>query len=473
MVNEYTFPAGVYVTPKGKSTNSGSPSSPLDLATALTKAKSPVKPGQTVWVRSGLYQGHFISTLEGTADLPIIVRAYPGERASVAGSISADSGGAVWFWGLEVYNPSTQRKSMQTGSAPTDIPIHDGIGCVVPSCKFINMAVHDALGNGFGLWMKPANVEVYGCLSYYNGWQAPDRAHGHGYYGQSADPRHISQNFIFLNYENGLQLYGSDNARIDHYLIEQNSFWSAGMLVLNGGVNVSIAAGGAPATDNTFFSNLVYHPMKQAYSLAIGKSSGGPLPMGLLDVRANYLAGKIQVANWQSIRFTNNTVLSNVQLVNLIENAIANPTIVWDSNVYTADADTYSFKYSGTVMDNKQWQAKGFDRNSTFTVASAWAGVRVFIQANAYEPGRGHITVFNWDHKSNVTVDLTGVVEVGQSFDVRNANDFFGPSVLTGVYNGPVTLPLTGLTMAQPVGQPAPPAPTAPEFAAYVVLPRV
>jgi len=466
-----SFPAGVYVSPRGRSTNSGSPTSPVDLATALNKSTSPAKPGQVVWVRSGVYQGNFVSTLEGTVDQPITVRAYPGERASISGSISADSGGAVWFWGLEVFNPATQRVSNQPGSAPTDLPIRDGVGCLAPDCKFINMVVHDALGNGFGLWMKPKNVEVSGCLSYYNGWKGPDRAHGHGYYGQSAEARRICQNLFFLNYENGLQLYGSDQARIDNYLIERNTFWSAGMLVPNGGSNVSIAAGGAPANNDTFFSNMVYHPLRQAYSLAIGKSSGSPLPMGRLDVRANYLAGRIQIANWKDITFQNNTVLAQVQIVNLIETAVASPSIAWDNNTYTADSATYSFKYSGTILDNKQWQAKGFDQHSNFTTATAWAGTRIFVEANLYEPGRGHVVVYNWEHKPSLTVDLTGLLEQGQAFEVRNANDFFGPPVLVGTYSSPITLPLTGLTVAKPFGIDAP-APTVPEFAAFVVLPR-
>ena len=466
-----SFPAGVYVSPKGKSTNSGSPGSPLDLATALNKATSPVRPGQIVWVRSGVYTGNFISSLEGTVSQPITVRAYPGERASISGSISANSGGAVWFWGLEVFNPSTQRTSSQSGSAPTDIPIHDGVGCLVPDCKFINMVVHDAMGNGFGLWMQPTNVEVYGCLSYYNGWKGPDRAHGHGYYGQAAEARRISQNLFFLNYENGLQLYGSDSARIDNYMIECNTFWSAGMLVPNGGSNVSIAAGGAPANNDIFFGNMVYHLLRNAYSLAIGKSSGGPLPMGKLDIRANYLAGRIQIANWKEIAFQNNTVLAQVQIVNLIENAIWTPAIAWDNNLYTADSSTYSFKYNGTMLDNTGWKAKGFDAHSTFNTAVTWKGSRIFVEANTYEPGRGHIVVFNWDLKPSVTVDLTGLLEVGQSFEVRNANDFFGQPVLTGTYNGPVTLPTTGLTVAKPYGIDTPVA-TGPEFAAYVVLPR-
>lgn len=472
MSADSSFPSGIYASPKGKPTNSGSPSSPLDLATALNKAKCPVKPGQVVWVRAGLYPGNFCSTLEGTVDSPITVRAFPGERASIAGSLSADQGGAVWFWGLEVYNPSTQRVSTQPGSAPTDIPIKDGIGCLVPHCKFINMAVHDALGNGFGLWMKAKNVEVSGCLSYYNGWTAPDRAHGHGYYGQSGEARTISQNLVFLNYENGLQLYGSDAATINDYQIERNSFWSAGMLVPKGGSNVSIAAGGAPATNNVFFSNSVYHPLRHAYSLGIGKCSGSPLKMGKLTLRNNYLAGKIQIANWEEINFQNNTTLSSVHLVNLTNTAVPTPVNVWDQNSYVADSATYSFKLNGTILDNKQWQSRGFDQRSTFTILPTWTGTRIFVEANSYEPGRGHVIVYNWDKKPTVTVDLTGLLSPGQAFEVRHAQDFFGCPVITGVYNEPVVLPMTDLPIAKPYGLGVP-LPTWPEFAAFVVIPRL
>jgi hypothetical protein len=101
------------------------------------------------------------------------------------------------------------------------------------------------------------------------------------------------------------------------------------------------------------------------------------------------------------------------------------------------------------------------------------AGTFVYVRPNAYEPGRANITVFNWDHSPTVALDVGGVLTVGAPFEVRNAQDFFATPVLSGVYSGgTLTLPMTGLTVAAPIGGAIAPTPTGPEFNVFVVLTR-
>jgi hypothetical protein len=96
----------------------------------------------------------------------------------------------------------------------------------------------------------------------------------------------------------------------------------------------------------------------------------------------------------------------------------------------------------------------------------------VYVRPNAYEPGRLNITVYNWERQATVDVDVSGLLAVGASYEVRNAQDFFAPPVLSGVYGGgTLALPMTGLSVAAPIGGTAPPA-TGPEFNAFVVLTR-
>src|SRR2546422_8664311 len=73
---------GYYVTPGGSASSSGGASSPWDLATALSGGGGRVQPGDTIWLGAGTYQGAFTSTLTGSAGSPIVVRQYPGERAT-------------------------------------------------------------------------------------------------------------------------------------------------------------------------------------------------------------------------------------------------------------------------------------------------------------------------------------------------------------------------------------------------------
>jgi hypothetical protein len=98
------------------------------------------------------------------------------------------------------------------------------------------------------------------------------------------------------------------------------------------------------------------------------------------------------------------------------------------------------------------------------------SGAHVVVRPNLYEPGRGTIVVFGWDLASGVSADVASVLAVGSTYEVRNAQDFFGPAIASGTYfGGSIPLPMTGLSVAAPVGWPAPP-PTGPEFNVFVLL---
>ena len=96
--------AEFFVSPGGSGSNSGAAASPWDLATALSHP-AVVKPGDTIWLRGGTYRGTFTSRLTGTSANPILVRQYPGERATIDGGDSGGngilviSGSYTWYWG--------------------------------------------------------------------------------------------------------------------------------------------------------------------------------------------------------------------------------------------------------------------------------------------------------------------------------------------------------------------------------------
>ncbi|MBX9602060.1 MAG: hypothetical protein K2X35_13680, partial [Bryobacteraceae bacterium] len=71
-----------FVSPEGYPHGDGSWHRPWDLATAL---RSRIEPGDTLWVRAGIYRGRFISRLHGTADRPIVIRNFQNERAVIDG----------------------------------------------------------------------------------------------------------------------------------------------------------------------------------------------------------------------------------------------------------------------------------------------------------------------------------------------------------------------------------------------------
>ncbi len=63
-------------------------------------------------------------------------------------------------------------------------------------------------------------------------------------------------------------------------------------------------------------------------------------------------------------------------------------------------------------------------------------GQRIFLRPNQYEPGRANITIYNWDLKPAVEVDLSAILAPGDRFEIRNVQDFFGEPVVSGTYEG-------------------------------------
>jgi hypothetical protein len=116
----------------------------------------------------------------------------------------------------------------------------------------------------------------------------------------------------------------------------------------------------------------------------------------------------------------------------------------------------------------------GFDKSSSWT-SNYPTGVKVFVRANRYEPGRGHVIVYNWDNKPAVEADVSSILAKGAAYEVRDAQNYFGKPVLEGTYDGkPLAMPMNLTEVAQPVGD----VPhlkgrfkhTAPEFAVFVVM---
>src|SRR5690242_13131409 len=76
-----------HVSAGGSPGGDGSSGRPWDLATALDADKRIVHPGDTVWLHGGTYSGAFVTCLSGTATDQIVFRQFPGERATIDGTL--------------------------------------------------------------------------------------------------------------------------------------------------------------------------------------------------------------------------------------------------------------------------------------------------------------------------------------------------------------------------------------------------
>ncbi len=426
----------LYVAPDGRATNSGSETSPLDLATALS-ATSPARPGDTIWLRDGIYRGVFTSYLTGTQEAPITVRQYPGERATIdSAPLAQDAltlfGAWTRYWGFEIMSSDPRRVSAFSGT-PSDIFRGAGVRAIGKNLTLINLIIHDMGTQGVGIWDAADNTEAYGNVIYANGWLGADRGHGHGVYTQSRlGIRRLTDNLIFNQFSHGIHAYGSSTAFLNNIQAEGNILFNNGIFnaahyernILIGGE--SVAASPVAIRNYTYFTP----------DRPVGKPNTFGYVAGCtnLAMRENYIA-QLTMTTYALVGcdgdIRNNTVLGFVD-------------------------STYPTRYP---------------LNEYRTVRPT--GTKAFVRPNRYEPGRAHVAVYNWDNLAAVSVDLAPAqLAVGMPFEIRDAEDYFGPAVFAGTYLGTaVSIPMDARGTSVPVGNVATPPHTPREFGAYVVVP--
>jgi PKD repeat protein len=438
----FASPTGTTSTAAG----TGTFTNPWALKTALAQPAA-VHPGDTIWLRGGTYRGKYVSYLTGTSTAPIVVRSYPGEWAKIDSGVGTSgmtetlsiAGSYSWFWGFEIMSSDPVRQSAEDGPWPTDINRGACVGTTNGvGAKLINLVCHDA-AEGFELWQESSNLEAYGNIVYNNGWRgATDRGHGHGIYAQNANgSKFIRDNIILQSYDINVQIYGSA-APLNNFTVDGNIVYQAAKILTGGTALELIFGGDQVATNAVFTNNGVYS--KNGRGVNFGGQSG---------MRPATVTGNLIASSGYAVAATFNDTLDVVTMTG---------NRIWGQVLNVNDASHQ--------IDYAAWPGNTFIPYTTRPT-----GTNVIVRPNKYEPGRGHIAVFNWGLASTVSVDVSSILAVGTPYEVRNAQNFFGPPVASGTYGGgTITLPMTGLTPAAAIGDSTPPA-TGPEFNAFVVLP--
>ncbi|MGD9901860.1 MAG: right-handed parallel beta-helix repeat-containing protein [Vicinamibacterales bacterium] len=428
-------PLSFHVGPDGESTNPGTPSAPLDLATALS-ASSPARPGDTIWVGDGVYRGSFRSQLRGTALAPIVVRQWPGARAIIDATSSADSalfveGAFTWFWGLEIRSGHPLRTSSQPHAA--DLQRGAGVTAHAPGAKFINLLVHD-MKNGIEVWASAPDAEVYGNVIFNNGYAAEDRGHGHGIYAQNRfGTLRIADNVMFSGFSHGIHVYGSDAAYLDNVQLDGNIVFNSGQLSPFFERNLLLGGGRAAASPVVTANYTYYSSERRGGENNLGYAAG----CSGLVARDNYWAHPRQYP-----------LVIGANCTGVVENNVIIGFFSDDARARFPDNDV-----------------RGQDPS----------GLDVFVRPNRYESGRANVVVFNWDRARTVDVPLDGAgLRDGMRFEVTDAQNIFGGAVVSGVFAPGlvIALPMDGVEIAQPVGAaPLAAAHTGREFGAFIVRP--
>jgi len=260
-----------YVAPAGTSGGQGTRDAPWDIESALS-GRQKIAAGDTIWLLGGTYKhpnrksgnlGYSVQ-LAGRENQPIHVRAARGERVTIDGGLAVQNPSAyLWLWDLELIvseNLRQSRRFEELGSHPKsyDRP-HGGLNVYTGTgCKYLNLVIHDN-AQGVSFWSGATESELYGSIIYDNGWDAPDRGHGHAVYTQNEKGiKTIADCIMTGGYGYTMHAYGSSRAFVDHYLAEGNICYDGGRFLIGGG---------RPSRDIKVVNNYLYNvDMQLGYS---------------------------------------------------------------------------------------------------------------------------------------------------------------------------------------------------------------
>jgi hypothetical protein len=383
----------------------------------------------------------------GSAGAPVVVRQYPGERAILDGAGSKSStlyvkGDNSVFWGFELTNSDQARSTPSADeNLRPNVVVNDA-----SHTKYINLIVHDG---GVGFYNEPQSldVEVAGWIIFNNGWQGPDRGHGHAFYLKSyVGPLVARDNVVFNQFGYGVHAYTNrGSGKLINIHIEGNIAFNNGLLATKSG-SANILLGGADyASGDVVRDNFTYFPSELARAGANVRIGYHATQNGDVQVTDNYFAGGNPVLDfgfWSAARVANNTFLGT-----------SAPLIQ---------------RNGGGGGGGGGGSLQIWRDNVEARLPSA---TKIVVRPNPYESGRAHIIVYNWGRQGADSADLSAVLQRGDRYEIRNVQDLFGAPVATGTFDGSaVRVPLDGVVPPIPVGMKASPAPrTGPQFDVFLV----
>lgn len=398
-----------YVAPTGRPGGAGTAADPLDLATALS-ASGPVRPGDRVELAAGRYVGRFEATVSGAPGAPIVFAAAPGARVTIDGSNGTGeealrlSGSWLEVHGLEIAQSGTDRARYT-----------NGVVIFGANTRLVNCVIHDT-AQGVSFWSSAIDSELYGNIIYNNGFEGPDRGHGHAIYTQNATgTKRIANNIIFFGYGFGIHAY-TEGGSIQGYDIVDNVWFRAGASRPGsssvGTSDGCLVGGQQPVARARLERNESFAPSLGARSLQLGWGSAVMNEdVTLID---NYFVGRVGVyGSWRSGTIHGNTFHSEII-------GIHPPT--YPDNTYRDAMPT---------------------------------GTRVVVRTNAYDAGRVDLVVYDWDARGSVSIDLDDVLTEGAAYEIFSVYDFWGEPVASGVHDGsPIAVPTGTRPPPQPNGAP-------------------
>jgi hypothetical protein len=150
------------------------------------------------------------------------------------------------------------------------------------------------------------------------------------------------------------------------------------------------------------------------------------------EVLDNYMVnGSFYVMKkWSSVKASGNTIATastEKQLLSFEDFTIIQSPLYNNNTYFRGQLNRNTFEH---------WKNfGGQDKRSTYN-PSLPSETYFVLQKNQYEDGRGHLVVYNWGKESSISVNLTGIVEIGSDYEIFDVSNLSGGPVASGKFNG-------------------------------------
>lgn len=441
-LDSFTPQREFFVSPAGTGPGT-SESDPMSLSAAISSAQ----PGDLYWLLAGTYTGLIQLTRDGETNNPIVYRSKAGDRVIIIGGFEVDAA-YNWIWGMEITDPA--------GIAGVG-----GVQMYAEGIHVINNSIHDQFGNiGIGAWNTGKDHVVYGNIVYS---QISNGNNPHNIYAQN---EYEENRYKYIVNNMFLDSTDATPSTYNVHAYAEGSFISGFYMKYNIIRNGRFLIGGynAPADREKVISNYFYNSRVQfGYAVpAQVKFKKNYLARGTLWIEWFWGQGEVQYPQSKGNTFTKN------EIVNPSSNHMEFRTSAFTGGglctgcvaIKTSDSfnnNKYSTPFSASFyadgvdlgnVDFSQWKSATGNAGNSFDADSSEisqvTGTKIDLLPNDYENGRGHLAIYNWDGLSSVNTSLSPVVSNGQNFWVLDPRNPFGTPILSGVYNGPVNIPLGG-----------------------------
>jgi hypothetical protein len=475
-------PAGIdwFVSPTGSASGDGSIGNPWDKATAFAR---PGAANETYWFRAGIYVFSDIDATTHTYAVdatissptygqPVTFRNYNNEHVvfEYTGGSSGSSdmllfeAANVRLWGIELYN------SKSTNFGDANYKRARGLKPNGVNFELVNCVLHD-FGIAFSFFTANAtNIKsvAHGNMLFNNGRTTTE----HNIYAHNLTGiKEISNNIVWS--AGGYNLHGwvdNDTYKVLGFRVLNNTSFDAGACGSSGqwrgNLFFALNHGGTTPTNvpASYGGDLLWDHNCTYYSTTNARSTGSNFDrIGTVTGSGN--------GEWTDYTLTNN-YFARGSTAFTEQGTILGPRTVAGNTVYGAATDASGTSFATVFPGN------GNSYNSQPTTSTPG---HIDAIPNDYEPGRYHITVYNWALANTVNVPASQLTELPVGTSYRIVSPFTyrggdtGTNLATGTYDGNgLTLDMTNL--------PAPPAPIASsnglampdpgkEFAVFILLP--